>query len=176
MNVHSDEQSGDPTENPNQNPTHQDLMVVDTNNTGDNCSSSSDLDGDDLPLSELKQKEEDNMPLFDLKQQLLQEKPFFKTKSYKLYKYKCKQVFKCIKCRHTKGSKKHINIDFKNTHGYLVCDNSDKQCNTISAMCKHAYAHTQTTLINNVILSQQCASMHMHIHRKGVFEPVQRLW
>ena len=133
---HSGDQDGEPNETPDQNPTqHEQLStnheMVTTSNDG---TSNLDTDEDDLPLSELKHKEEDNLSLSELKQRLSQGKPFFKTKSYELYKYKHKCLFKCLKCRHTESSLKHINIHFKNTHGYLVCDNCDKQCNTISAL------------------------------------------
>ena len=116
--------------------------------TGNDGTSSHDTDDDDLQLPELKQKEEYNLPLSELKPRLSQEKPFFKTKSYELYKYKHKRVFKCLKCGHTESSQKHINTHFKNTHGYLVCDNCDKQCNTISALRKYSYEHTEKASLN----------------------------
>ena len=87
-------------------------------------------DSDDVPLSELKSKIKTDG------------KPFFKTKSYELFKHKCKCTFKCVKCDHTENLERKINDHYHKNHGLLQCKDCDKLFNTISALRKHSYEHS----------------------------------
>ena len=88
-------------------------------------------DSDDLSLSELKSRIKTDG------------KPFFKTKSYELFKYKCKHTFKCVKCEHTENSERKLRDHYRKNHGLLQCKDCDKLFNTISALRKHSYEHSE---------------------------------
>ena len=89
---------------------------------------------DDTPLSEVKQK--------ITAEELEGQKPYFKTKSFALYKYKRSRIFKCIDCTFTGKSQKEMNTHYRETHGKLTCPKCDNEFNTISALRKHEYEHT----------------------------------
>ena len=69
-------------------------------------------------------------------------------KSYELYKYEHKHIFKCVKCGRKEWSQKDINNHFKDSYDYLTCDKCEKQFVTISATHKHAYEHTEKASLN----------------------------
>ena len=99
-------------------------------NNGDNA-----ISDDDAPLSEVKKK----LTLEDIKGQ----KPYFKTKSYALFKYKRRHVFKCLECDHTGNSQKDMNTHYRKLHGLLTCATCDNKFNTISVLWKHEYEHSE---------------------------------
>ena len=101
--------------------------VIDMQN---NPGETEDFDSDNVPLLELKSKLKTNG------------KPFFKTKSYELFKHKCKQTFKCVRCDHTESSEWKINDHYRRNHGLLQCKDCDKFFNTILALQKHGYEHS----------------------------------
>ena len=88
------------------------------------------------------EEDEDDKPLSEVRQELRLGKSYFKTKSYELFKYKRVRTFKCLKCRHTEHSQKQINLHIRSNHGLLSCDICNKLCNTLSALRKHGYKHS----------------------------------
>ena len=87
--------------------------------------------------------DDENMPLSEVQKTLQLGKTYFKTKLYELFKYKRKRTFKCLKCGHIKKSQRKINKHIRSSHGLLSCDNCGKMCNTLSALRKHNYEHTE---------------------------------
>ena len=88
---------------------------------------------------------EDDVPLQELKDKLTtsgKKKYVFKSKSFELIKRKCSRVFKCTRCDTTEKSQQHINNHFRQVHGLLSCETCDKTCNTVSALRKHMYEHS----------------------------------
>ena len=124
----------------------------------ENCStcdgsSTADKDDDDVPLAKIKQElaNMDNKsqmttekPSAEAKRQITisKGKPYFKTKSFELFKWKRSHVFKCMECDQTETSQQRINKHYREEHGLLLCDICNKTCNTVSALRKHHYEHS----------------------------------
>ena len=109
-------------------------------------------DSDEIPLAKLKKDQASastshsdsyEIPLAKLTGKTKPYgRPYFKTKSYELYKRKQQRVFKCLKCDLTEKSQKKINEHYHSTHGLLQCNSCDKSFNTMSALRKHEYEHS----------------------------------
>ena len=114
--------------------------IGDDNHAGSTKDSDSQ---DDIPLSVVREQLDDDLPPSVLKKKLAVDgKPTFKTKSYELFKYKRKRIFKCLNCDFTGTSEKVINQHFRDTHGLLTCLDCGGKFNTVSALRKHCYDHT----------------------------------
>ena len=84
----------------------------------------SSSNGTDDPTSSKDSDSQDNIPFSILQKDLADgKKPVFKTKSYELFKYKRKRIFKCLNCHFTRKSQKMINQHFRDHHGLLNCMN-----------------------------------------------------
>ena len=47
-----------------------------------------------------------------------------------------------MSCDQTETSQQHINKHYRDEHGLLSCDTCNKTCNTVSALRKHCYEHS----------------------------------
>ena len=113
-------------------------------------------------------KSEDELPLSELKNKLSKGKLYFKTTAYELIKQKWLRVFKCSSCDKTERSQHKINEHFRENHGPICCGTCSKHFNTVSAMCKHAYEHSEIVNkfpCNDCKKSYQFASQ-LKTHRK----------
>ena len=130
-------------------PTHSDNCST----CDDSTSSLLDMDEDNIPLAKIKQElagqkskalnTKENPSAATKRQATISKgKPYFKTKSFELFKWKRSRVFKCLGCEQTETSQQHINKHYHEEHGLLLCDICHKTCNTVSALRKHRYEHS----------------------------------